>query len=75
MILISRFSTAIWYLAPSKEQPVNEQIKCDLRTLKYSQNGAADEIAVVLVLNFQNSSQSFLSLFWMCKNEVSKPDI
>lgn len=54
---------------------MNEQIKCDLRTLKYSQNGAADEIAVVLVLNFQNSSQSFLSLFWMCKNEVSKPDI
>lgn len=68
MILISRFSTAIWYLAPSKEQSVNEQIKCDLRTLKYSQNGAADEIAVVLVLNFQK----FLSIVSVIILDVQK---
>jgi len=52
------------------------QIKCDLRPLKYEQNGTADEIVVALILNFQNSCQSLslLSLFWTCRNEVSKPD-
>lgn len=47
---------------------MNEQIKCDLRTLKYSQNGAADEIAVVLVLNFQK----FLSIVSVIILDVQK---